>query len=69
MKSSDVTLQRVRLTDQIVEHLVSMVADGTFKPGEKLPPESDLMKQFGVGRSSVREAIGALSLIGLLSVG
>ncbi len=68
MKSSDVTLQRVRLTDQIVEHLVSMVADGTFKPGEKLPPESDLMKQFGVGRSSVREAIGALSLIGLLSV-
>lgn len=45
-----------------------MIADGTFRPGDKLPPESELMKQFEVGRSSIREAVGALSLIGLLSV-
>jgi GntR family transcriptional repressor for pyruvate dehydrogenase complex len=68
MKSSTIKLHRRRLTDQIVEKLVSMIADGKFKPGHKLPPEPQLMKQFGVGRSSIREAIGALSLIGLLNV-
>jgi GntR family transcriptional repressor for pyruvate dehydrogenase complex len=68
MKSSKVKIQKRRLTDQIVETLVSMIAGGTFKPGDKLPPESELMKQFEVGRSSIREAVGALSLIGLLSV-
>jgi GntR family transcriptional repressor for pyruvate dehydrogenase complex len=45
-----------------------MIAEGTFPPGTKLPPEHLLMKEFGVGRSSLREAIGALSLIGLLNV-
>jgi GntR family transcriptional repressor for pyruvate dehydrogenase complex len=68
MKSSTIRIQRRRLTDQIVETLVSMIANGKFKPGEKLPPEPELMKQFEVGRSSIREAVGALSLIGLLSV-
>jgi GntR family transcriptional repressor for pyruvate dehydrogenase complex len=45
-----------------------MVADGKLKPGDKLPSETALMEQFGVGRSSLREAIGALSLIGMLTV-
>jgi GntR family transcriptional repressor for pyruvate dehydrogenase complex len=68
MKSTAIKIQKVRLTDQIVRQLVSMIADGTFKPGEQLPSEPQLMKQFGVGRSSIREAVGALSLIGLLNV-
>jgi GntR family transcriptional repressor for pyruvate dehydrogenase complex len=68
MKSSVIKLQRRRLTDQIVEKLVSMIAEGKFKPSDRLPPEPELMKQFHVGRSSIREAIGALSLIGVLTV-
>lgn len=61
-------IERKRLTDQIIEQLTAMIADGKFKPGDKLPPERVLMEQFGVGRSSLREAIGALSLVGVLSV-
>ena len=61
-------IERRRLTDQIIEQLITMIAEGRFAPGDKLPPEHRLMKEFGVGRSSLREAVGALSLVGLLSV-
>ena len=61
-------IQRKRLTDDIIDHLVSMIRTGSLKAGDRLPPEPVLMEQFGVGRSSLREAIGALSLTGILSV-
>lgn len=68
MKRSSTKIQRRRLSDQVVESLISMITDGRLQPGDKLPPEPQLMEQFGVGRSSIREAIGALELIGLLTV-
>ena len=68
MKPNSMRIQRKRVTDQIIDQLTSMIADGKFKPGDKLPPEPALMEQFGVGRSSLREAVGALSLIGMLTV-
>jgi len=68
MKLSTTRIERKRITDQIIDQFVSMIADGKLKPGDRLPPEHVLMRQFGVGRSSLREAIGALSLIGLLTV-
>lgn len=68
MKRDPVKIQRTRLSDQVMERLISMITDGKLQPGDKLPPEPQLMEQFGVGRSSIREAIGALELIGLLSV-
>lgn len=68
MKQGTMRIERKRVTDQIIDRLVSMIADGKFKPGDKLPPEPRLMEQFGVGRSSLREAVGALSLTGMLTV-
>ena len=68
MKRNSLKIIRKRLSDQIIETLISMIANGELKPGDKLPPEPQLMEQFGVGRSSIREAIGALELIGLVSV-
>lgn len=68
MKSSITRVERRHLKDQIVEQLVSMILNGKLKQGDKLPPEHVLMKQFGVGRGSLREAIGALSLMGVLTV-
>jgi len=61
-------IERKRVTDQIIDQLIAMIADGKFKIGDKLPSETALMELFGVGRSSLREAVGALSLIGLLTV-
>jgi GntR family transcriptional regulator, transcriptional repressor for pyruvate dehydrogenase complex len=68
MKINSMRIERKRLTDQIIDQLIAMVTDGKLKPGDKLPSETILMGQFGVGRSSLREAIGALSLIGMLTV-
>lgn len=56
------------MTDQIIDQLIAMISEGKFKPGDKLPSETALMEQFGVGRSSLREAVGAMSLIGMLTV-
>lgn len=61
-------VERKRLADQVADQLISLIAVGELKPGDKLPSEPELMKQFQVGRSSIREAIGALSLVGLLTV-
>ena len=61
-------VERRRLADQIADRLIKMIGDGTLKAGDRLPSEPELMKQFNVGRSSIREAIGALSLTGVLTV-
>ena len=61
-------VERKRLADQVADQLMALIADGHLNPGDRLPSELELMKQFQVGRSSIREAIGALSLIGLVTV-
>jgi GntR family transcriptional regulator, transcriptional repressor for pyruvate dehydrogenase complex len=68
MKPNVMHIERKRLKDQIIDQLIAMISNGSFKPGDKLPSETALMALFGVGRSSLREAIGALSLIGVLTV-
>jgi len=52
------------IVNQILNHLET----GKLKTGDKLPSERELCKMFGVGRSSVREAISALVVMGNLEV-
>ncbi|HEY8971874.1 MAG TPA: GntR family transcriptional regulator, partial [Puia sp.] len=72
MKSSDdmmkAQLQRHSLADAVVSRLQQQLSLGEYQPGEKLPSEPELMEQFGVGRSTIREAIRILANLGLLSV-
>jgi len=68
MKSNTMRIERKCLKDQIVDKIISMIVGGKLGEGDRLPPESELMKQFGVGRGSLREAVGALSLMGVLTV-
>lgn len=68
MKSRIIKIERKRLADEIIDQIVGQISKGELKTGDMLPPEPVLMKEFGVGKSSLREAIGALSLTGLLSV-
>ncbi|MDR6944391.1 FadR/GntR family transcriptional regulator [Mucilaginibacter pocheonensis] len=56
------------LAEEVAEQLRAAIADGKYQAGEQLPTEPELMKQFGVGRSSVREAIRILANSGLLRV-
>jgi DNA-binding FadR family transcriptional regulator len=52
--------------EQIADRLVAELRRGTLRPGVRLPGERDLAARLGVGRASVREALGALQLRGLV---
>jgi GntR family transcriptional repressor for pyruvate dehydrogenase complex len=62
-------VRKRRLSEDVAEHLERMIQDGTFAETERLPSERELMRQFGVGRPSVREALQHLSKMGLVEVG
>lgn len=51
---------------QIVQKLRTLIAEEQIQPGEKLPSERTLSERLGVGRSSVREALRSLELLGLI---
>jgi GntR family transcriptional repressor for pyruvate dehydrogenase complex len=58
-----------RLTsEQVIEQIISTIEAGRLKSSEQLPSEKDLAASFGVGRSSVREAIRTLVVMGYLEV-
>lgn len=65
---TDRTLKKVTLTEQIMEQIAGMITSGQLKPGDQLPNERELAKQFHVTRSRVREALRALALVGLLTI-
>jgi GntR family transcriptional repressor for pyruvate dehydrogenase complex len=51
-----------------MKEILESIQSGDLKPGDKLPPERKLTKMFGIGRSTLREAISALVLVGYLEV-
>lgn len=57
-----------RLYEKIVEQIETRIVDGELNAGDKLSSERELAKQFGVSRTSVREAMKALTLKGLIEV-
>lgn len=61
-------LPRHSLADAVVGRLQQQLSLGIYQPGEKLPSEPELMVQFGVGRSTIREAVRILANTGLLTV-
>lgn len=67
-KTNNFPLQRHNLADAVVNKLQQQLSLGEYIPGEKLPSEPALMEQFGVGRSTIREAIRILANSGLVSV-
>ena len=64
MAYSQVRPQRV--ADVVMGQIESMILEGSLRPGQKLPTERELSKQFGVSRPSLREAIQKLAARGLL---
>ena len=56
------------LADEVAAELQKLIALGRYRVNEKLPIEPELMKMFGVGRSTIREAIKILTNSGMLRV-
>ncbi len=68
MYSNMSLINKKTLAEEVADRLIEQIFLGNYKIGDKLPIESELMKIFGVGRSSIREAIKILSIQGLLAV-
>lgn len=62
------TIQKRSLAEEMAGLLRKQIQEGKLQKGEKLPTEPELMKLFGVGRSTVREAVKMLVNMGFLSV-
>ncbi|KZN46352.1 transcriptional regulator [Pseudoalteromonas luteoviolacea NCIMB 1942] len=65
--SMSLKIKAAKLSDVILEQLENMILEGSLLPGEKLPPERELAKQFEVSRPSLREAIQKLEAKGLVT--
>jgi GntR family transcriptional repressor for pyruvate dehydrogenase complex len=56
------------LTEHLVRQMKSSILRGVLKPGERLPPERELASLLNVSRSSLRQALKALQIMGVLEV-
>ncbi len=54
------------VTDLAIEKIKEMIVSGALRPGTRLPNEGDLAEQLGLSRSSLREAVRALSAMRIL---
>lgn len=59
-------VKKTKLYEKVVPQIQGMISDGLLKPGDKLPPERELAEAFQVSRTSLREAIRALEILGLV---
>jgi GntR family transcriptional repressor for pyruvate dehydrogenase complex len=63
-------IERRKVYELIAEQLLGQISDRRLQPGDALPPERELTRLYGAGRSSVREALRMLESRGLIeSVG
>ncbi|MDI6862243.1 MAG: GntR family transcriptional regulator, partial [Pseudothermotoga sp.] len=59
-------IERVQTSTHIVNQILASISNGQLQPGSLLPSERDMAKMFNVSRVVVREAIAALSLLGVI---
>ena len=59
------TVTRDALPDQIAARLIDLITERQLKAGDRLPPERELAASMGVSRSSLREALRALAMLGV----
>jgi GntR family transcriptional repressor for pyruvate dehydrogenase complex len=66
-RRTDVSIQPTgRATDQAIAKIKDLISSGEFTAGARLPTERELTQRFGLSRSSLREAVRALALVGVL---
>jgi GntR family transcriptional regulator, transcriptional repressor for pyruvate dehydrogenase complex len=59
-------IKNTKVYEQVIEQIKDMIETGTLKKGDKLPSERSLVDQLRVSRTSIREALRALEVIGLI---
>ncbi len=59
-------IARATLPQEIVKALTDLIMKGAWKPGDMIPSEKELALRFQVGRSTIREAVKSLAVLGVL---
>jgi GntR family transcriptional repressor for pyruvate dehydrogenase complex len=59
-------VRKARRYEQVAEQIQRLIATGALHSGDTLPPERELAAKFGVGRSSLRDAIRTLEVMGIV---
>ncbi len=63
-----IQLHKITTTEAVLENLKERIQCGEFPPGEKLPSEANLLKEYDVSRLTLREALAKLSAWGIIQV-
>ena len=61
-------ITKTRLSEAAIEQIKGLIVSENLEPGTKLPSERKLVEALGVGRSSIREALRILEIMGLVEV-
>lgn len=59
-------IEKTSIAEVVYEHMLAMVADGSWQEGTKIPSENELKEMFGVSRNTVRQAIQKMNALGIL---
>jgi GntR family transcriptional regulator, transcriptional repressor for pyruvate dehydrogenase complex len=62
------SVKHTRVSDEIANQIKTLISEGRLKPGDRLPPERELIKEFSVSRPSLREALNSLVAMGFLEI-
>jgi GntR family transcriptional repressor for pyruvate dehydrogenase complex len=60
-------ITKISISEEIAQQIMDLISNGDLKSGQRLPSERELCKNFGCGRSSLREALRCLSIVGVLN--
>lgn len=61
-------IQKISITDSVVQALSQRIYSGQYKPGEKISTELQLCEELGVSRTCLREAFRVLQALGLVTI-
>lgn len=59
-------IRKKSIPEEIINQLKQLIDSGHLVPGSRLPPERELARGMNVGRPAIREALGALNLLGVI---
>ncbi|MCI8297202.1 MAG: FadR family transcriptional regulator [Lachnospiraceae bacterium] len=59
-------IKKVRVGEQVFQQMKGLLISGEWRPGDKLPSETELAEQFGISRITVRQALQRLSALNLI---
>jgi GntR family transcriptional regulator, transcriptional repressor for pyruvate dehydrogenase complex len=68
MPQSAIDTSNSHRTMQVVNHVRSLIENGTLQPGDKIPPERELARTLKVSRASLRTGIGYLAAMGVMKI-